>query len=203
MQGKTLARILFYEALEERTKSLSGRALDLAGGPHPSYATLLPPSLELVRTDRIEAPGVQEVDMNAPLPFKEDAFDAVFLFNALYIVDEPEALAREVRRVLKPGGTWLVLSPFIANEMPSPHDYLRFTAEGLERLARRARFSGVHIERQGERASSATHLMHPFYRFNIVRALFFAKALLMDDFIPEHVRKEHPAPLQYFCTFAK
>ncbi|MDP4020448.1 MAG: hypothetical protein Q8P58_00160, partial [Candidatus Adlerbacteria bacterium] len=125
------------------------------------------------------------------------------LFNALYIVDEPVALAREVHRVLKPGGKWLMLSPFIANEMPEPHDYLRFTAEGLERLCRGAGFASVSTERQGERASAAAHLMHPFFLFNVVRALMFPLALLFDRLIPTRVRREHPAPLSYFVVCKK
>lgn len=201
--GKTLARILFYDAFEKRARTLTGEALDLAGGPEPSYLPLLPSTLDVVRTDRVAAEGVRAVDINAPLPFADDSFDHVFLFNALYIVDEPEKLAREVRRVLKVGGSWHVLSPFIANEMASPHDYLRYTAEGLERLFTEAGFSVVRIERQGERASAAAHLMHPFYLFNTIRALAFAKAVLLDRLIPSAVRREHPCPLQYFCECTK
>ena len=203
LQGKTLARSLFQEALKTHTHSLKGKALDLAGGSTPSYLPLLPASLELVRTDRSDASGVTAVDFNAPLPFEDGSFDAVFLFNALYIAEEPQALAKEIWRVLKPSGTWLVLSPFIANEMPEPHDYQRFTAEGIERLCREAGFSRIEIERLGERASAAAHLMHPFFLFNIVRALVFPLALLFDRLVPSRVRREHPAPLSYWCTAEK
>ena len=203
LRGKTLARVLFDDALRRHAAGLAGRALDLASGANPSYLPLLPPALEVVRTDRKEAPDVRAVDIDAKLPFGDGSFDAVFLFNALYIAEDPEMLAREVLRVLKPGGTWFVLSPFIANEMPEPHDYLRFTEEGLERLCKRAGFAEVRIERLGERASAAAHLMHPFFFFNIVRALIFPLALLFDHLIPSRVRREHPAPLSYWCTAEK
>ncbi len=203
LQGRSLSRILFYDALEKRARGLSGQALDIAGGANPSYMPLLPRALEVIHTDRLAGPGVTAVDMNAPLPFPERSFEHVFLFNALYIADDPLTLAKEVYRVLKPGGTWLVLSPFIANEMPLPHDYARLTAEGLERLARAAGFHKIRIERQGERATAAAHLLNPFYRFNVIRALAFAKALIGDRLIPARVRALHPTPLQYFCEFGK
>jgi SAM-dependent methyltransferase len=201
--GKTLARILFNESLSNHSRGLSGRVLDLAGGMNPSYLSILPKNLEVVRTNRSGATDVKAVDINKLLPFVDSSFDSVFLFNALYIVEEPKVFASEVERVLKRGGKWFVSSPFIANEMAEPHDYLRFTAEGLERLARHAGFDDVQIERLGDRASSATHLMHPFFVFSFVRAFIFPLAVLLDSLIPRRVRKVHPAPISYFMVATK
>ena len=140
LSGKTIGRIYFNEAVRTHAEDLSGRVLDLAGGKSPSYLPFLPTGIDLVRTDLKGSPGVEVVDINAPLPFPDASFDAVLLFNALYAVEEPNALAREIHRVLKKGGTWYLASPFVANEMPEPHDYVRYTAEGLERLIKKAGF---------------------------------------------------------------
>jgi SAM-dependent methyltransferase len=134
LSGKTIGRIFFNSAVRGIAGGLSGRVLDLAGGKSPSYLPLLPRTIELVRTDAVASEGVRKVDINAPLPFPDKSFDAVFIFNALYAAEEPMSLAREIYRVLKPGGSWFLASPFIANEMPEPHDYVRFTAEGLWKL---------------------------------------------------------------------
>jgi len=200
-QGKTLARIFFDEALRRHSAGLEGRALDLASGT--SYLSLLPQTLEVIRTNRSESGDIRVVDFNAKLPFEDESFDSVFLFNALYIADNPEMLAREVWRVLKPRAKWLILSPFVANEMSDPHDYRRFTKEGLEQLCTQAGFTTVEVERQGERASAATHLMHPFFLFNVMRALIFPVALLFDWLVPARVRREHPTPLSYFVVCKK
>lgn len=200
MQGKTLARIFFQEALRRYAAPLRGNALDIAGGASPSYMHLLPEGLTVTKTNRTEAAGVQAVDMNAPLPYPDASFDAVFLFNALYIAEHPEMLASEMRRILKFGGTCLILSPFIANEMPEPHDYERFTAEGLKRLLQNAGFSQIQIERLGDRGSAAAHLMTPFYLVRFVRAIFYVKALISDAIIPKRVKELHPAPLSYFVV---
>lgn len=198
LRGKTIGRALFNKTVRARCAGLSGRVLDLAGGASPSYLPLLPEGVDLVRTDLVASAGVTAVDINATLPFSDSSFDAVLLFNAIYAAEDPSALAREVFRVLKPGGTWFLAAPFIANEMPEPHDYVRYTAEGLERLCRNAGFTALVFERMGERATAATQLLHPFFLFNVVRALIFPVALFFDRFVPASVRVAHPTPIGYF-----
>lgn len=201
--GKTIGRVLFNETLRHECASMSGRVLDLAGGRDPSYLPLLPRSIQLVRTDREASAGIGAVDFNKPLPYEDASFDVVLLFSALYIAEDPAALTKEIHRVLKNGGTCYIASPFVANEMPEPHDYVRFTAEGLERLLTSAGFSSVHSIRMGERASAATQLMHPFFLFNIMRALVYPLALLFDRLIPRSVRETHPTPIGYFVHATK
>ena len=203
LSGKTVGRVFFNEAVRESSTHLSGRVLDIACGRSPSYARLLPEGIDLVRTDRTASPGVTAVDMNKPLPFADASFDAVLLFNALYAAENPESLAREVHRVLKPGGSWFISSPFVANEMPEPHDYVRYTAEGLERLCKNAGFPSIAIQRMGERATAATQLLHPFFLFNIVRMFVYPLALIADRLIPRSVREAHPSPIGYFVRATK
>lgn len=203
MRGKTIGRVLFNETVKRECEALSGRVLDLAGGLDPSYLPLLPAGIDIVRTDKVASRGIAAVDFNMPLPFSDASFDAVLLFSALYIAEDPQALLKEIHRILKPHGACYIASPFIANEMPEPHDYVRFTAEGLERLLRGSGFSSVNITRVGERASAAVQLKHPFYVFNIVRAFIYPFAILVDRLIPHSVRKAHPAPISYFVRTTK
>ena len=202
LAGKTIGRILFNRAIERAAREISGRVLDIAGGREPSYLRFLPKDIDLVRTDLHASDGVVALDMNRSLPYQDGSFDTVLLFSALYAAEDPQMLAREVHRVLKSGGRWLISSPFIANEMSEPHDYVRFTAEGLERLCRTAGFASVNIERIGERASAATHILQPFFLFNIIRAFVFPLAIFFDWLIPSSVRAAHPSPISYFvrCT---
>lgn len=202
LRGKTLGNVLGSAAIQAYAPAISGRVLDIAGGTNPSYVDLLKHA-ELVRTNLVASPGVVALDMNEPLPFPDGSFDNVLFFAALYIVDRPEELVSEVLRVLKPGGSWYIASPFLNNEMPEPHDYMRLTAEGLDRLLVSGGFTDVEVRRMGDRAVSATNLMQPFFLFNIVRAFTFPLAVLLDRLVPERVRKEHPAPLFYFVRCRK
>lgn len=201
-RNKSIGRILFNERVELRCAGISGRVLDLAGGEHPGYLQLLPKSIELVRTNYAASPGVRAVDFNKPLPFADGEFDAVLLFNALYIAEDPEELSREIFRVLKRGGRWFFASPLISNEMPEPHDFLRFTSEGLARLCRRAGFRSTEIECVGERGSSAMTALLPFFPWRVLRAILYPIALLFDALVPARIRTLHAMPVLYFgvCT---
>ncbi|WP_421774131.1 class I SAM-dependent methyltransferase [Gracilimonas sp.] len=42
------------------------------------------------------------------LPFKENEFDLITAINVIYFLDPPEPHLQEIRRVLKPGGSFLI-----------------------------------------------------------------------------------------------
>jgi SAM-dependent methyltransferase len=197
VQGKTLGRALFNMLVERHTQKLTGRVLDLAGGG--SYEALLPRGIELVRTNLDPQKGAL-VDFNRPLPYADASFDHVLLFNALYIAEDPPALMREVRRVLASGGSALVSSPYLQNEMREPHDYTRLTSEGLDRLFKQAGFARAVIEPFGERFSVAANLLHPFWLVWPVRLAVYSLARVLDRVVPAKIRILHPAPLGYFCV---
>ena len=48
----------------------------------------------------------------AALPYAPETFDAVVIANALHILQEPDKVMAEIRRVLKPGG-WLFAPTFV------------------------------------------------------------------------------------------
>jgi SAM-dependent methyltransferase len=66
------------------------------------------------------------------LPFLEARFDGVVLTEVLEHCTDPFAAIREVHRVLKPGGTLLVTSPFFWcwHGTEDYSDYWRFTHQG-------------------------------------------------------------------------
>ena len=79
------------------------------------------------------------------MPFEAGSWDAVVLTEVLEHCLDPWAAMREVHRVLVPGGTVLVTSPFLWpwHGCEDYEDYWRFTHQGWERLL--AAFEGVRI----------------------------------------------------------
>ena len=63
--------------------------------------------------------------------FADGSFDHVFMMEVLEHVETPQAALDEVRRVLRPGGTLLLSTPFGLEVHAEPHDYYRFTRDGL------------------------------------------------------------------------
>ena len=97
-------------------------------------------NLEIVRY-----PNTDVVADGQRLPFVDDAFDMVFSQSVIEHVPDPFSYARELQRVLKPGGTILVDAPFMAPFHGYPDHYFNPTMNGLRRL-----FAG--IEEVGLRA---------------------------------------------------
>jgi SAM-dependent methyltransferase len=67
------------------------------------------------------------------LPFRDGSLDAVFSNAVLEHVRKPWEVAREIRRVLRPGGLVSINVPFL-NVIHDVVDYHRFTADGLRVL---------------------------------------------------------------------
>jgi len=76
----------------------------------PAY-TGIDGSPEAVEIARRLGREVIEGDVDEPLPFADEAFDAVVMKDVLEHVANPVALVREARRVLAPGGLVFASSP--------------------------------------------------------------------------------------------
>ena len=55
------------------------------------------------------------------LPFGDETFDAVCCFGALYLMPEPFRVAREMVRVLRPGGRVAILTSYVGQAPPVRH----------------------------------------------------------------------------------
>jgi ubiquinone/menaquinone biosynthesis C-methylase UbiE len=147
------------------------RVLDLASGagePALTCAARVGPQGRVVATDvvpamvdglraRVARRGLAQVDCQVAamedLPFEDAAFDAVTCRYGLMYVDDPAAVLREARRVLRPGGrvalmawgpeadntvVWLIfraLQSVVPDRLPEAEVVrpLRFAAEGALR----------------------------------------------------------------------
>ena len=72
------------------------------------------------------------------LPFADNTFDAAVCTQVLEHLAEPEAVLREIQRVLKPGGILVLVAPQSWHEHQIPHDYFRYTSFGLRHLLGKA-----------------------------------------------------------------
>ncbi len=67
------------------------------------------------------------------LPFGEAVFDAVVSFNTFEHLANPERVAAEIQRVLKPGGRVIIQTAFLQLLHEAPHHYYNATEYGLRR----------------------------------------------------------------------
>jgi len=85
----------------------------------------------------------------ASLPFSDCAFEAAINIVTLEHVRDPARVTSELGRILKPGGSLLLVAPHQWEEHQQPHDYYRYTRYGLDYLLRKAGFTDIEIKPVG------------------------------------------------------
>ena len=111
-------------------KHRDGLILDCGAGRRSVYFGNVV-NFEIVAYDTTDVRGVGEV-----LPFLDNSFDAVFSLSVLEHVKDPFGCAREIVRVLKPGGDLMCAVPLLQPVHGYPHHYYNMTAQGLQNLFR-------------------------------------------------------------------
>ena len=137
-------------------------ALDLGCGEKPYYPLFAPYVASYRGFDVVPGPMVDDVGPAERLPYGDDSFDVVVCTQVLEHADDPAAVVRELRRVLRPDGLALVSTHgvFVFHPAPPPdRDYWRWTHAGLARLFRSAgRWSEIRVQPNGELVSCIAYL---------------------------------------------
>lgn len=90
-----------------------------------------------VNVDLFLLPGVNVVCSAEELPFKEDVFTRVECDAVLEHVECPEQVVTEIQRCLAKGGIAHFVVPFCHPFHEYPHDFRRYTPDGLKKLCSR------------------------------------------------------------------
>jgi SAM-dependent methyltransferase len=115
-------------ALDLIRRHPDGLILDAGAGFRAEY---LP---NVVNFEIVPYPSTDVLGVGEELPFADNSFDAVFSLSVLEHVKDPFACARELARVLKPGGTLYAAVPFLQPYHGYPHHYYNMTHQGLANL---------------------------------------------------------------------
>lgn len=127
--------------------------LEVASGPGMGLGYLAQSALRVVGSDceqcfleqarRHYSKRVSLVRLDAhALPFRDDSFDAVVLFEAIYYLPNPEAFVHECRRVLRSDGILLIctVNPRWPGFHPSPHSVRYLGGSELQEMLRMGGF---------------------------------------------------------------
>ncbi|MFH1150621.1 MAG: glycosyltransferase [Actinomycetota bacterium] len=108
------------------------------------------PGKEYVGCDLEPGPGVDRIENIEHSTFAPGSVGTVLALETLEHVRLPWEAAREIFRILKPGGTALISIPFNFAIHCHPDDYWRMTASGLTALLENAGFRDIDVSDSGE-----------------------------------------------------
>jgi len=143
-----------FRALNSTRRFLHGHLVDLGCGNVP-YFEWYRDMVE--RVTCIDWPGSPHsskhinlfADLNASVPLESSSADCVLATSVLEHIREPDRLFAEIHRILRTDGCAILSVPFLYHVHEEPHDYFRYTRQGLEYLSRETGFVIVSLESFG------------------------------------------------------
>jgi len=205
--GKGIWRALLYGTLRSLNIRLEPRTIDIACGKNPGYWRIL--GLDASRITAIDSnPATNPScvhDVGAlRLPYSAGDFKSAIFMNAAYAFADPLSVLREIWRVLEVNGTALMSFPLVFPYTPEPHDFYRFTDEGVRRVCSDAGFAITAMRPIGGRWSSAVYLIEPFLRPRLLFAVPISLIALLLDRITYFFFPAVPtAPIGYLVVLKK
>jgi SAM-dependent methyltransferase len=131
------ARRGLYRNLSELLPMLNGKLLDIGCGTKP-YSNLCNVKeyigLEIDDEGNRNHKYADVFYDGKTIPFRNGEFDSVLSSQVFEHVFNPNQFLREVNRVTKMGGVFLMTVPFVWDEHEQPYDYARYTSFGLKHI---------------------------------------------------------------------
>ncbi|WP_368484143.1 class I SAM-dependent methyltransferase [Phaeobacter sp. HF9A] len=128
---ETIAR----EALQQAGVA-GGRMLEIGGRLNPRHANF--PEFDYHALDLKEAPGagvtVAVGDITNCPHIADESYDFIFSLDVFEHINKPWLAAKEIQRLLRPGGITMHSTLFSWRYHPCPIDYWRYSADGLKSL---------------------------------------------------------------------
>lgn len=132
-----------FSVVRKNSKKKKYAILDVGCGHKPYYSLFKPFCTKYIGVD-IDPELADIVARGEKIPFDNASFDLVVSFQTLEHCQQPQKVISEIYRVLKSGGAVILSTHGAWMHHPSPHDYYRWTSEGLAEIFKN--FSNVSIK---------------------------------------------------------
>ncbi len=143
---------------------------------------------EIINVDLFPFKGVDVVADICNLPFKDSSVDGVICEDVLEHISHTHRFLKEMSRVIKPSGTFILKIPFLYPYHSSPDDFFRWTKDGMMHTLKEYNFSvkkiGVHGGPMGALQGILMHVFAIMFSFGSKTAYFFLTQFFMVLFSP-------------------
>lgn len=147
---------MIVRAIADALPRFKGTVLDVGCGEKPYRQLLTQAPSKATTYTGLDLPGnpYSEPDLTwdgAKIPLSDQSVDSVMLTEVLEHTPDPQAVLKEVARVLKTDGFLFLTVPFIWPIHCVPHDEFRYTPFALRRFLETAGFDDIEIKATGGR----------------------------------------------------
>ena len=143
-------------------KYISGKTLDLGAGSGKYRGIIKEKASEYVAFDMAPGKNIDIVGDALNSPLESFSFDTVVSTQTLEHVKKPWIMVKEIHRILKENGICFLTAPFLAPYHADPHDYFRYTEEGMRSLFEEENFEIIECSGYGKPFS----VISEFIRFS-------------------------------------
>lgn len=125
-------RYLLHRFIAEHAPKFNGQVLDVGGGTGRYRKLFAHTEYRILDPNPDNNPDV--IGFAEHLPFPDASMDGIVCTQVLADIWEVHTAAKEIARVLKPGGLLLLADSLMNEEHNAPHDFWRFTQYTFRKL---------------------------------------------------------------------
>lgn len=144
---------------------ISGNTLDFGAGTAKYKNIILSNTSRYTTFDMQAGKNIDIVGDALNPPFADKSFDTVISTQVLEHVEKPWIMVAQIGRIMKSGGICIITAPFLVPFHADPHDFFRYTKEGMESLFKNEDFDIVESGTYGKMFSVFSEMIH-FSMFN-------------------------------------
>jgi SAM-dependent methyltransferase len=195
------ALLAMQRAVDSIEVKPGSRILDFGAGTSP-YDFLFPNS-KYLKADITPDTAPDLLITDGELTEEDESFEVILSTQVLEHVYDPQKYLREVYRLLKPQGKFLLALPCLYEDHKCPNDYQRWMRQGLERDLKNAGFKKVRIykvtvgarglaffwDRYIDSMHSSRKKIHGLMHF-VLRSLYFYPVRKLVHFLSDKIHED-------------